>query len=606
MNRQKFIVLAILSLGVMSCNPKSDEPRPSGLKNMAPPSIQEAVQEGLDVEPNNTFLQAVGVTLTGDTLQWVGTLGPDDVDVWLLKAKAGTITDIVVTPESDFDVVAEFANAGNEKQRHYYDNGVSGQPEMLPNIRLTPQGGYLTVKGRMTDSAEPLRYRITLSRVLPENENGIVEAEINDERTDAMQLNGTSLVEGVLYPRGDVDYYHVTLKAATAITFELSDGAHEVAIEHNDKIIWSEISKQAQMIKSAVLPPDLQDVYIRLKSLDDLREPHRYSFSVSELEKIPDEIEPNNTIDKAQTIQGEGQNLEFSLLDDADIDIFKVMVDPGRVYRARLVGVQSGQAKLQLLSDDGNVRNDVLSGDMVVCDAFSGEKNSIWLKVLPGVGTWPLNYRIAIDSESAENVEKEPNQTSELAMTIEPGMTLYGHIFPSDDVDVYRIKIPEYPRVEGPVGKLQIDIEGGYVAPLQLKLQDKDGYEVSQLRNEQYSRPMHLTFDAPNGEYDLAITGGGDDCIKPYALRVSFEPSAEAIESLTALAAPANNVADGNTNAADAVPVKPAVEAPAPNVPVNPDAPAVDIPIDDLIQAAQDPNHNEDVPKKSDEDEDAF
>ena len=78
--------LVVLVVGA-SCDRKPAEERPSGLKNMAPLPLSEQVIEGLDVEPNDNFLQAVNVSLTGDSMQWRGSLSGGDVDVWRIKAK---------------------------------------------------------------------------------------------------------------------------------------------------------------------------------------------------------------------------------------------------------------------------------------------------------------------------------------------------------------------------------------------------------------------------------------------------------------------------------------------------------------------------------------
>ncbi len=599
------VCLCLIAAGSLACNPKSDEPKPSGLKNMAPPSIQEALQEGLDVEPNNTFLQATDISLTNDAMQWSGNLTPGDIDIWRIKAKAGTVADIEVIPDGDYNIIADFAASASEQERYYYDVQGAGKSEHLPNIRLTPQGIFLTVRGHLKEDSEPQQYRITIRRIETYDENSITAGEINNTRESATVVTNANQVKGTLYPAGDVDYYRIPLSAPGSLSFSTPDAAVEIAIESRDKVIWSSISNHPQLVKSDILTPDLQDVYVRIKSLEDIREAKPYQFSLALLEKVPDEIEPNNTIDKAQTIQGETQTLEFSLLDDADVDIFKVVLDPNRLYSVRLTGPQPGQAKLQGLTADGNVRTDALAEDMVICDTAVTQPDALWLKVLPGTAPWPLNYRIAIDALDADKVEKEPNQSPEQATVIQAGSTMYGHIFPAGDVDLYRIELPEYPTVEGPVGTLKVDIAGGYVAQLQLKLQDSAGYEISQLNNEQYSKPMHLAFDAPNGIYHLAVSGTGDNCLKPYALTVTFEPNEAAIASLTAQPAP--NAQQPAPNAQQPAPnaqqPAPNPQQPAPNTQPQPEK-AADIPIDALIEAAQKPTPS-DKPAPA-EDEDAF
>lgn len=619
MNRRlKMAVMLLILTSMMSCSSKKDEPRPSGLKNMAPPSIQESVQEGFDVEPNDTFLQAADVALGGDMLQWSGILEPGDVDVWRIKAKSGTIGDIMITPESKFDIQADFSESGTDQTRHYFDNGLAGESEVLTNMRLTPQGGYLTVRAR-SGLSEAVKYRIAVSRVLPERPGAVVEAEINDDRTEAMAISAGQVVEGVLYPRGDVDYFYLPLTTPCTVSFELPEGAHEAAVEHRGKILWSQVVKNAQLIKSDILLPELQGVHIRIKSLEDLTTPHRYVMTVNALEKVPDEIEPNNTIDRAQVLQGEMQSLEFSLLDDADIDIFRLILSSDRVHRIRLSGPQPGQAKLQILNSSGLNRDDVLSADMTACDVSVQEQESIWVKVVPGTGVWPMNYRIGVDSEEAGRTEREPNQTKESATSIEPGMSLFGHIFPAGDVDVYRIQLPDTVKM----GHLSVEVEGGYVSPLQLRLEDRDGYEVSQQKTER-ARPARMSIDAPGGVYYLTVTGDGDDCLKPYEIKVLYEAAEEAELPLPENAVPGaephpvqvpgqpsadlKTVNVPNSAVPTADPQSTVTEPAAPVQPASQNQEAIDSAIEDLIQAAQQ-NSNDEMPAKKErehEDEDVF
>lgn len=537
MMKRSIIILCCLSVsGLWACESKQTAPRPSGLKNMAPLSIQEAVQDGLDTEPNNTFLQAINVTMTGDVMHWAGKLEADDIDVWHIKAKAGTVADILVTPEGEADIIVDYAPSPKEERRRYYDSGVASKAELLPNIRLTPQGGYVTIRSRHT--GEAVGYRLSVSRVLSQDGSSVVEAEPNDVYAEALVVTMPNKVEGSVYPAGDVDYWRVPISTPSAISFTMPDGAYELAVEHQNKVIWSLISRQAQVVRSDILKPELREVSVRIKSLEDVQEVKKYGVEVTSLNKVPDEIEPNDTIELAQKIQSGSKSIEFSLRDTADVDIFQVSLDPQQVYSAYLVGPEPGQARIQVLSSAGISRSDVMGDGQAICDAKVTEEGGLWFKVMPGVGvtSWPLSYRIVMEGTPISEVEVEPNQLPEQACAIALGTTLKGHIFPVGDVDTYKISLPQYAGVEGPIGTLSVDVEGGYVAKLQLMLQDSAGYEISQASNTQYSRPIHLEFDAPNGEYLLVVSGSGDGCIKPYHLKVGFEPNAAALASVTAAA----------------------------------------------------------------------
>lgn len=591
--RIRNIILIAAALLAAGCSSKKDEPKPSGLKNMAPPSIQEAVQDGLDVEPNNSALQASAVTMTGDTMQWSGTLTGEDVDVYKIQAKAGTIADITVTPESEYDIIADLSVSGTDKDSRTYDTTGPAAPELLPNVMITPQGIYLTVRGRLS-AERTASYKVSVVRLTPEY-GEYIEMEPNDEKTsggtgfaDVRNLpkenskNPHAIVNGSLFPTGDIDMFRIHLDSPASLAFDLPQMAIEVAIEFQGKVIWSQVSRTAQTIRSEMLMPENQDYYIRIKSLESVQEPQKYKFTVTPIDEIPDEIEPNNTVDKAQVLQGDIQSLEFSLLDDADVDIFRVMIPEGQIGRARLVGPQQGQAKLVLIAEDGSVRKDALTQDMAVCDS-TPQNGSLLLKVLPGAGvtSWPLKYKLAVDFEDALNVETEPNQSPSQALMLELDHPIAGHIFPAGDIDVYKIAVPNFPHVQGPVGTLNLDIEPGYVAELNLKLQDQDGFEISQARTSQLSKPIHLAFDAPHGTYTLLISGAGDNCLKPYRLKATFTPNEAAENAAAPQDAPAVPEVPADTNAAP--------DAPPPADQAQPAQPADDIALDDLIKAAQAP-----------------
>ncbi|MBO4349525.1 MAG: hypothetical protein J6A01_01080 [Proteobacteria bacterium] len=635
-----YSILFILSVVVLSasCNAPKEQDKTPGLKNMAPPSISESVQDGLDVEPNNTTLQAIDVTLTGDAMQWSGELTWDDVDVWKIKAKTGTVADIVLIPESEFDIIADYSFSGNESDRKFYDSDAASQNELIPNIRLTPQGGYLTVKARMDENHAPVRYRVMMTRISVADD-ALPEGEINDRKETALSLTLPVNVDGTLYPSGDVDYYRLPLRSAANVEFVLPDGAIEVAIENNEKVIWSMLSKSAQTLHSDLLTTDLQDVYIRLTTFEPIKNVLKYQIRVTTPETLPDEIEPNNTVDKAQVIQSDPQSLNLSLLDDADVDIYKLILSPEKIYRVRLSGIQSGEASIQPINSSGALRNDVLFDSQIICDASTQEENALWVKVLPGTAqSWPLNYHLNLDEEAKENVETEPNQTRDQALPFVLDKTIFGHIYPAGDIDYYRIELPSYPKLAGAIGKLNIDIEAGYVSQLALKLTDREGYEISKISNDHLGKPMHLSFDAPNGMYYLEVSGAGDNCLKPYGLKISFEPSEEALLSALAnepaavpgnpapaepspanpTAAPANpTAAPANPTAAPANPTAaPANPTAAPANPTAAPAPGnaepsaaqvPDIPLDALIKAAEqgDAQPAAEVPQKHDDD-DAF
>ena len=528
--------LSFASIGLLvastSCDRDSSVERPSGLKNMAPLPISEQVIDGLDVEPNDNFLQAVDVSLTGDAMQWRGSLTGGDVDVWRIKAKAGTIANIRVISEGEVDIIADYAVIDSESARRVYDvNGVGGD-ELLYQIRLTPQGGFLTVRARNEGATEAVAYRIAIVRVESGEENVVMESEPNDNRQDAINITSGSVVRGSMYPTGDIDIFRLNLIQPSVIDFEMPDGAYDLAVYEGGEPIWRGLSRRAQTLRTEMISGQGKEAFVQITALEAIVSPAEYRFSVNPLAKIPDEVEPNDTVDRAQMIQSTAQNLEFTLSSAQDVDVFRIMYPSHGVYRVRLVGVDAGGARISALTPDGMERGDVLSDGERICDVR--EEGTLLVRVsgqeTVGV-TWPLPYRLAAELESVESFESEPNSTIEQATVMSLGGAISGHIFPADDVDTYRIDIAGGVGDSTPVGKLSIDVDAGYGARLTLKLWDSAGYEISQVASRQIARPLHMAFDAPAGAYYLSVTGSGDNCGKPYTIRTKFEPKPGVVEA---------------------------------------------------------------------------
>ena len=555
MKRLLSISALVVLVVVASCDRKPAEERPSGLKNMAPLPLSEQVIEGLDVEPNDNFLQAVNVSLTGDSMQWRGSLSGGDVDVWRIKAKAGTVANIRVIAEGDVDIIADYAVTDSEAARRVYDVNGSGGDELLYQMRLTPQGGFLTVRARNEGATEATPYRIAIARVESGEENVVVESEPNDIRQDAINIVSGSVVRGAMYPTGDIDVYRLNLMQPSVIDFEMPDGAFDLAIYDGDEVVWRSLSRQAQTIRTEMLSGQGKALFVHLTALEAIVSPAEYRFSVNRLAKIPDEVEPNDTVEQAQMIQSSAQNLEFSLSDVNDVDVFRIMYPSHGVYRVRLIGGDNGAARIVAIGGDGADRSDVLGDGTRICDVR--ESGALLVRVsgrdVAGT-TWPLPYRFAAEMEPGEMFEVEPNSTIETATPLALGAAISGHIFPVDDVDTYRIDIAGVEGDSTPVGKLSIDLDAGYGARLTLKLWDSAGYEISQVASKQIARPLHMAFDAPAGAYYLSVTGSGDNCGKPYTIRTGFDAK-------PGVAVPAPSAPNGDLG------VQPAVQPPpsAPN-----------------------------------------
>ena len=517
---RRSIVIVLSMFLMMACNPQPEE-RPSGLKNMAPLPKGERVESGLDVEPNDTFMQASSVSLTGDSLQWEGVLTPGDVDVWRVKAKSGSVVDVTVTPEDTADIIVDYSPIESASARRYYDMGFGGASEYLPHIRLSPEGGFLTVQAR--GAKTDVKYRVTVARVFP-GDGIVIDEEPNETPQEGVVLSVPSVVEGMIYPTGDEDYYRLSLSSPALVEFTMPNGAYEASIGVGETVQWRMESLQAQPLTPPMLMPSQEPYWIRVAGLEAAPKDGSgtYRIDVRGVESVPDEIEPNDTFAQAQILRGAVQDLEFTLKDASDVDYFRIEMPAGHVYRARLTGVSAGAAQLEALDAQGAVLSTPVGDGLSLCDVADSGNGMFHVRVRAGEryeGAWPLAYRLEVESEAADGIEHEPNQTEATATLLNDGMRMVGHIYPDGDEDVYRIDVPGREGWTGTVGNLNITVEAGYAGRLQLRLVDKDGFVISQARSVQISRPVNVSFDAPAGTYYLKVSGDNDRCMKPYVLR---------------------------------------------------------------------------------------
>lgn len=505
---------------------------------MAPPSIAEKVFDDLDTEPNDTMLQATDVTLSGDELHFTGNLTPGDVDTWRIKAKSGTIVDITVTPQN-FDVITDFSPIDKEAARRVYDEH-SGSEELLTNLRLTPQGGYLTIRGRNTEAAP---YTVSIRRILARGDE-IIEQEPNEDISTAQPIWTDRELNATLNPSDDVDFFKLNQNKPGILSCDFGQQAVTFRILQNNKTIFQTESVPGETVRTPALQAS-SDLYVRLESLTPSQNPERYRCRLTALDTIPNEMEPNDIPETAQKLSDTADDIEFSFMSASDVDVFRVTTPPNeaRRYNARIEAPEDVSATLNVLSGKGAPLQQPTGARACLFSVAPGQDFLLRVAHAPTNKTYPLNYRLRMSSLPADQTESEPNNATTQATPIEPGKPLSGFIFPEADIDYYRVEIPASDSSKG--GKLEVSTSAGYISPLKIHLEDAAGYEITRAESAQVSRPIHLSFDAPAGTYYIVVSGQSDQCLKPYTLNVTYTPTP---------AEPAEPEAASEPPQADAVP----------------------------------------------------
>ena len=169
---------------------------------------------GGDLEPNDDAQHASA--LTDGTVQ--GYLGRGDVDVYRYTAAEPLELDIEAAPPERVDLRMEIIRGTDNALLVRADDGKRQEPERLPNL-FVPAGSILIRLSAPRGDGNPDEpYRLTVASKQP---GSGAEREPNNSSANATPLAAGTAVNGLLYPKGDVDVWQAP---ATP------DAAGEVAI----------------------------------------------------------------------------------------------------------------------------------------------------------------------------------------------------------------------------------------------------------------------------------------------------------------------------------------------------------------------------------------
>ncbi len=169
---------------------------------------------GGDLEPNDDAQHASA--LTDGTVQ--GYLGRGDIDVYRYTAAEPLELDIEAAPPERVDMRLEVIRGTDGALLVRADEGKRQEPERLPNL-FVPAGSILIRLSAPRGDGNPDEpYRLTVASKQP---GAGAEREPNNSSATATPLAAGSGGNGLLYPKGDVDFWQAPAAA---------DGAGEVAI----------------------------------------------------------------------------------------------------------------------------------------------------------------------------------------------------------------------------------------------------------------------------------------------------------------------------------------------------------------------------------------
>jgi hypothetical protein len=186
----------------------------------------EVAKAGGELEPNDDAQHATPLA-DGTTL---GYLARGDVDVYRFTAAEARELDIEAVPPERIDLKLEVIREPDGLLLVRSDAGKRHEPERLPNLFAPPGSLLVRLSGGKGDGNPDEPYRLTVTSHPPEPG---AEREPNGSAAAATPLPGGATGSGLIYPRGDVDFWQapatpdaegniaVTVKGIAGMTLEL-------------------------------------------------------------------------------------------------------------------------------------------------------------------------------------------------------------------------------------------------------------------------------------------------------------------------------------------------------------------------------------------------
>lgn len=521
------------ALGSGACKGKTDGPRPGA--DGAPPAVVNQPLLDEEVEPNDRPEQATAI-LPGKAVQ--GRIkNPErgrDIDHYLVTNQHPKgILRVEVTGVPGLDLVVSVLQKSQRKLLAVANNGGAGAAEIIPNVGVVP-GEYLIVVRESGKKPSHVDAPYTLMASLTPAGPGD-EVEPNDTRPDAQDVAVGTPLSGYFGKRGDVDWYRLRLPdnvPESNLRVELT-GLQSVpfaSFSVQDEI--EVVLKKGQTGRgTGVLYPNLyvkagqRLLYLVAGGGKRFSPADKYTITTALTPRGPDEErEPNDRVVQATPL-AKGQKMKGYLAPAGDEDWYALEAQGPSIARIAVTGVDNVDLTLslhdasgtqQLLVDDGKARD----GEILPNAYLPGGRALIRVAGKARQENIFQTYELTADLKPAgAGEEREPNNTLAQANGIEVGGTVSGYLYPTRDVDLFKLTVPAI----GPMAKvIRFEVKGIPKVPLTLVVKDVQGALFAKAGPTAPEELLRLEKPMPAGVYTLELSGGGQANPRDaYELRVT-------------------------------------------------------------------------------------
>jgi len=481
-----------------------------------------------DVEPNNTEAEVEkvsgGFCIAGDLPEssdqdlFLWTVTADDAhSPWTIAVSGpeAVITDakiLTLTSEPGVEPIVAGSQIGHVGTTESSTGPVSGSFLFAP-------GQYLIGISR-TDTASagpPATTTYQLSAEKAASTPKSLDTEPNDDSASATPVHGAMATSGDL--QGSYDYYAWTLSESDAASgWELH--------------LQGALGKSGSLTLSAPDGAQILTVYPdQLGAIDlyDLAlEPGTYAIAIGAPSDTPSpyvlsavagirpttDLEPNDLPDVANPIDLTNPVIKGRLASTADVDQYRLTVDDslaGSLFDLRLISRSTLNRKLCITSLDAGTDLQCKDGPGGAALANILLPRGEYLIRVSGDPDPANQYilRFDVTTPPANNFESEPNDTEELAATLDPTVPMSGR-YDGTEYDVYRFTTTGDPQL------WDVEITGTGIGQLDFTRRDGTQLSIAEVNSDRTSARLSDLYLTPgdhwvrtsgeNGDYTITLT----------------------------------------------------------------------------------------------------
>ena len=364
------------------------------------------------------------------------------------------------------------------------------------------------------------------------------ETESNNTAEDANGIATGEAICGTLKDGGDVDYYKFTIPSDGKIEINFS---HE-KIEYTDysKSISIKDSNQDEIVKYT-LYGDKNNIgkrelglpagtyYVKIGKGGSNSRDNKYTLKINFEQTSSWEKEINNTKDTADQL-GLNQPIYGTLKNEDDVDYFRF-----ELPQSGKIEINFSHEKIEYTDYSKSISIKDSNLDEIVKYTLYGDKNNIGKRELGlPAGTYYVKigkggshvrdnkYTLKINFEQTLSWEKEINNTKDTANQLVLGQPIYGTLKNEDDVDYFRVEIPQDGKIEVNFNheKIEYTDYSKYVSIKDSNLDEIAKYTLYGDKNNIGKKELGL----PAGTYYVKIGKGGSNVRdNKYTLKINFE-----------------------------------------------------------------------------------